>query len=227
MYRRAPFGDLAEFTVLDTRQYRTDQPCGDNLKPVCPGVFDPKATILGDAQEAWLKQTLDKSRAKWNIIANQVQLARIDSKPGPEEELSMDKWNGYEVCRDRVMKFLQQRKPTNPVVITGDIHSNWVADLKVDWKREKAPVVGTEFTGTSISSAGDGVEERPTTQSTYRENPHLKMFNGQRGYMLLTLTAAQCRADYRIVPYITRRGAPVRTHSSWAVENNQLGVHKI
>ena len=134
-----PYGDLAEFAVLDTRQYRTDQPCGDGTKTPCEGVFDPKATIMGDAQEAWLKETLDKSRAKWNIIANQVLMARIDQKPGPEEALSMDQWSGYEVCRDRLMKFLAERKPSNPIVITGDIHSNWVSDLKVDWKNEKSP----------------------------------------------------------------------------------------
>ena len=64
----------------------------------------------------------------------------------------MDQWSGYEACRDRLMRFLAERKPSNPIVITGDIHSNWVSDLKVDWKSEKPQVVGTEFTGTSISS---------------------------------------------------------------------------
>ncbi len=227
MYRRVSFGSLAEFTVLDTRQYRTDQPCGDGTKAPCEGVFDPKATILGDTQEAWLKDSLDKSRARWNIIANQVLMARIDLKPGSEEALSMDQWSGYEVCRNRMMQFLQERKPANPIVITGDIHSNWVSDLKVDWKDEKTPAVGTEFTGTSISSGGDGTDERPTTQDCYRENPHLKMFNGQRGYVMITLNAAQCRADYRVVPFVTKPGAPIGTHSSWVVENNRRGVQKV
>ncbi len=227
MYRRVSFGSLAEFTVLDTRQYRTDQPCGDGTKAPCEGVFDPKATILGDTQEAWLKDSLDKSRARWNIIANQVLMARIDLKPGSEEALSMDQWSGYEVCRNRMMQFLQERKPANPIVITGDIHSNWVSDLKVNWKDEKAPAVGTEFTGTSISSGGDGTNERPTTQACYRENPHLKMFNGQRGYVMITLNAAQCRADYRVVPFVTKPGAPIGTHSRWVVENNRRGVQKV
>ena len=226
MYRRVPYGGLVEFAVLDTRQYRTDQPCGDGTKVPCEGVFDPKATIMGDVQEAWLKGTLDKSPAKWNIIANQVLMARIDQKPGPEEALSMDQWSGYEVCRDRLMKFLAERKPSNPIVITGDIHSNWVADLKVDWKDEKSPVVGTEFTGTSISSGGDGVDERPTTKEVYAENPHLKMFNGQRGYVMVTLSDTQCRADYRVLPFVTKPGAPIRTHSSWLVENGHRGVQK-
>jgi alkaline phosphatase D len=227
LYRQLSFGKLAQFTVLDTRQFRTDQPCGDKTIAPCEGVYDPKATILGDEQEAWLKQSLDKSQSRWNIIANQVLMARIDQQPGPEEAVSTDQWSGYEVCRDRVMRFLADRKPSNPIVITGDIHSNWVSDLKVQWKDEKSPVVGTEFVGTSISSNGDGQDERPTTAGVYRENPHLKMFNGRRGYVLMTLNDAQCRADYRIVPFVTQHGAPVQTHSSWVVENNRLGVQKL
>lgn len=226
LYRTLSYGSLVQFSVLDTRQYRTDQPCGDKTTAPCPGTFDPSATILGDAQEAWLKTSLDRSHAKWNVIANQVLMARIDQKPGPEEAVSADQWSGYEVCRDRLMKFLDQRKPNNPVVITGDIHSNWVSDLKVNWKDEKAPVVASEFVGTSISSGGDGVDERPTTQGVYQENPHLKMFNGRRGYVTLTLNQKQCRADYRVVPYVTRPGAPIQTHSSWIVEDGQRGVQR-
>jgi alkaline phosphatase D len=96
----------------------------------------------------------------------------------------------------------------------------------VDWKDEESPVVGTEFTGTSISSGGDGVDERPTTKEVYAENPHLKMFNGRRGYVMVTLSDAQCRADYRVVPFVTKPGAPIRTHSSWVVENGHRGVQK-
>jgi alkaline phosphatase D len=226
MYRTVPFGDLVNFIVLDTRQYRTDQPCGDNRKHVCDGVFDPQATILGDEQEAWLKRELDRSHARWNVIANQVLMARIDSEPGPGETFSMDQWSGYEVCRDRVMKFLRDRRPNNPIVITGDIHTNWVSDLKVEWLNEKAPVVGTEFIGTSITTSGDGADDSPQSAAWYRENPTLKMFNARRGYVNVSLTKEHCQADYRVVPYVTKPGAPVKTHSSWVVDNGRLGVRK-
>ena len=227
LYRQLSFGRLAQCSVLDTRQYRTDQPCGDATTAPCTGVYDPKATILGDAQEDWLKKGLDKSSARWNIIANQVQMARIDLKPGPEEAVSTDQWSGYEACRDRLMRFLAERRPSNPLVITGDIHSNWVSDLKVQWKDEKSPVVGTEFTGTSISSGGDGVDEAANTAEWYRDNPHLKMYNSRRGYVLMTLTETECRADYRVVPFVTKPGAPIQTHSSWVVENGRTGVRKL
>src|SRR6185436_16818836 len=50
LYRRVGFGRLAEFFVLDTRQYRTDQPCGDGNKPPCAEALSPQATLLGDKQ---------------------------------------------------------------------------------------------------------------------------------------------------------------------------------
>ena len=226
LYRALDFGALARFTVLDTRQYRTDQPCGDGNRVGCMEALDPKGTILGAAQRDWMFSTLDKSPARWNVIAQQVLMARIDLKPGPEESLSMDQWSGYDADRNRVLEFLGKRKPANPIVITGDIHTNWVADLKADWKNEKSAVVGTEFVGTSISSGGDGSDERPTTAALYSENPHLKWFNARRGYVKCTVTAKEYRADYRIVPYVLKPRAPISTPTSWTVENGRTGVKK-
>ena len=226
LYRALDYGGLARFTVLDTRQYRTDQPCGDGNKAACAGVFHPQATILGAAQRDWLFQTLDRSPARWNVIAQQVLMARLDLATQEEETFSMDQWSGYEADRRRVLEFLGTRKPTNPIVITGDIHSNWVVDLKADWKEEKSAVLGTEFVGTSISSGGDGSEERPNTTAQYRRNPHLKWYNSRRGYVRCQVTAEQYRADYRVVPFVTRPGAAVETRSSWTVENGHTGVQK-
>ena len=49
LYRRLRFGDLAEFNALDTRQYRSDQPCGDGNKPPCPEALNPQATMMARA----------------------------------------------------------------------------------------------------------------------------------------------------------------------------------
>jgi alkaline phosphatase D len=98
LYRRLRFGDLAELSVLDTRQYRTDQPCGDGVKVVCPEALNPKATMLGAEQERWLFDNLDKSRTRWNVIAQQVMVARWASGKGEEMRMSMDKWAAYPVA---------------------------------------------------------------------------------------------------------------------------------
>ena len=139
LYRAFDWGDLASFHVLDTRQFRTDQPCGDRRGAACDGIFDPAATLLGETQERWLMDGLDGSTARWNVIPQQIMMARIDFTPGAGESYAMDVWAGYEVARRRLMEFLATRQPANPVVLTGDIHSNWVTDLKVDYGDPAAP----------------------------------------------------------------------------------------
>jgi alkaline phosphatase D len=227
LYRNLAYGDLAQFHVLDTRQYRTDQPCGDKTTAPCGGERDPNGTIMGTVQREWLFNGLAKSRATWNVIAQQVLMAKIDTDPGPAEAYSMDQWSGYEVERQRVMDFLAERKPSNPVVITGDIHSHWVADLKQDVRNEKSAIVGSEFTGTSISSAGDGADiPKDQYDGFLRANPHLKFFSRRRGYVSCQLTPQSYRADYRELAYVSKPGAPLTTAVSYVIENGKPGVQK-
>jgi alkaline phosphatase D len=227
LYRRLSFGSLAEFSVLDTRQYRTDQPCGDGNKPQCREALDPGATLLGREQERWLLDGLDRSKARWNIVAQQVLMAKVDRMAGPGQAYAMDQWSGYEAARRRVLQFLAERKPSNPVVLTGDIHSNWVCDLKADYDRSDSAVVGTEFVGTSISSGGDGIDMQELVAKYLPENPHVKFYNSQRGYVRCSVTPEAFRADYRIVPYVTRPDAPLQTRASFVVENGRPGAQRL
>ncbi|MFN3408938.1 MAG: alkaline phosphatase D family protein [Limisphaerales bacterium] len=221
LYRAARFGRLAEFFVLDTRQYRTDQPCGDKWQVPCPEAMNPDATLLGKVQREWLLHSLGRSAGRWNVLAQQVMMARVDRAPGPDVKVSMDQWPGYEQDRRRVLRHLRDRKIRNPVVLTGDIHSNWANELLCDFDAPEAPPVAVEFVGTSITSGGDGVEERKQTQAILAENPFVKFFNAQRGYVRCEVTPEAWRTDYRVVPFVTRRGAPLHTAKSLVVEAGQ------
>jgi alkaline phosphatase D len=226
LYRAFAWGDLASFHVLDTRQYRTDQPCGDG-RGVCDGVYDPAATPLGETQERWLMDGLDGSTARWSVIPQQIMMARVDYAPGDDESYALDMWGGYEVARRRLMEFLATRRPANPVVLTGDIHSNWVNDLKVDYRDPAAPVVGTELVVTSISSGGDGEDTRDSTAALLAENPQVRFFNAQRGYVRCDVTPDRCRADYQVVEYVTRPGSPISTRASFLVEDGRPGAQRL
>ena len=125
LHRTISFGRLAQFSVLDTRQYRTDQPCGDRAKPPCEAMFSPSASLLGRPQRDWLFESLDSSPASWNVLAQQVMMAHVDRTPGSDEAFNMDQWPGYVASRDRLLGFLRESRVRNPVVVTGDIHSNW------------------------------------------------------------------------------------------------------
>jgi phosphodiesterase/alkaline phosphatase D-like protein len=56
LYRGFRFGRLAEVSLLDTRQYRTDQPGAfpNDFGPVAVGVGNVGGTLTGQVQEAWL-----------------------------------------------------------------------------------------------------------------------------------------------------------------------------
>ncbi|WP_138502364.1 alkaline phosphatase D family protein [Nostoc sp. PA-18-2419] len=219
IFRRLDFGNLATFHVLDTRQYRTDQPCGDGTKERCAADFDPKATITGKRQEDWLYDGLNKSQTKWNIIAQQVVVAQIDMKPGEGGTYSMDKWDGYLASRDRLMHFLKQRKPSNPVVLSGDIHSNWAMNLKADFNNPQSTTVGSEFVCTSISSGGDGADSSPTVEAYLPDNPHIKFYNGQRGYVRCSVTPTTWKTDYLVVSKVTTLDGTISKRASFVVEN--------
>jgi len=224
LYRPFSYGTLASISMLDTRQYRTDQPCGDNVQLVCDEARDPRATLLGAAQEKWLLERLDRSRTGWNFLAQQIPMARLDRFPGPERRYSMDKWDGYEQSRARLLRFLGSRKPSNPVTLAGDVHNNWVNDLRRDADDPKTPVVATEFVGTSITSAGDGSDMSATMKAMVSENECVRFANDQRGYVRFDLTPKELRADFRVVEYVSKPGAPIKTRASFVVEDGHPGA---
>jgi alkaline phosphatase D len=128
-------------------------------------------------------------------------------------------------ARNRLLNFLNQRQPSNPVVISGDIHSSWVHDLKLDFSNPNSPTVGTEFVGTSITSDFPTAFIAPS-QAALPNNPHTKFFNGAyRGYVRCKLTPERWQSDYRVVSSIVDLNASVKTLASFVVQNGQPGAH--
>ena len=228
LYRKVSFGSLADFFVLDTRQYRTDQPCdGKNVWP-CKGAFDPKATLLGAEQKKWLKGGLAESKSAWNVLAQQVMFAPADRLPGEKEGRSMDQWPGYERERRELLDFFGEAKVRNPVVLTGDIHSNWANDLVAgepstdEGRTGKA--VATEYVGTSISSSGNGSARSDYATAMTTENPFVKFYNAQRGYVQCEVTPTLWRSDFQVVGFVDKPGAPLTTAARFVTEAGEPGV---
>lgn len=224
LYRKLSFGRLAEFLVLDTRQYRTNQPNNDKASDLDEDALNPKNTMLGAKQAAWLKAALLQSTATWNVLAQQVMMGMVDLTAGENHTYSMDQWPGCAHERIELMKFIGERRVPNPVVLTGDIHSSWVNDLRGDDRDLKTPIVATEFVGTSISSGGNGVKELKGANVLLAENPFVRFHNRQRGYVRCTVTRDNWTSDYQIVEEVTRPGAPVVTRGSFVVEVGKPGA---
>jgi len=226
-YRRFAWGDLAQVNILDTRQYRSDQPCGDGKKTreACPEALLPERTMLGDEQEAWLFDGLGQSTSRWNILAQQVMMMQHDrSKKEDVERYHMDKWDGAVAARDRLLGFVDEYRVPNLVVLTGDVHENWAGELKADFNEPTSATLGHEFVATSISSSGDGKDQRNGTAKRLAQNPHMKFFNNQRGYVLCDVTPSLWTTHCRVVDYVSQPGAVIRTRHSLSIEQGKPGL---
>jgi len=218
LYRRLPWGDLASLTVLDTRQYRSDQvPC---RKADCAEAFDPSRVMLGGEQQAWLLNGLAGSPARWNVLAQQVPFFG-DSTTG----LGPDKWDGYRVARQQILDLLSTGRVPNPVVLTGDIHSNLAVDLKADFQNPESATVGSEFVGTSITSFGNARATANFDPSA--DNPQIKFSGNGRGYVICRLSPQAWRADYRVVDTVEQPESGVQTAASFVIEAGRRGLQRV
>ncbi|MFJ3949151.1 alkaline phosphatase D family protein [Streptomyces libani] len=224
LHRRLQYGQLAQFDILDTRQYRSDQAYGDGWHAPGPESQDPARTLTGAAQERWLIDGWRQSSARWNVLPQQVTFSERRNATGPGYQLSMDAWDGYAASRDRVLAGAESAGVDNLVVLTGDVHVHYAFDIKKDFKDPGSRTAGVELVTTSIASGKDGAD-KPANWDTYlAANPHLKFYNGRRGYLTVTLEQDAARADFRTVSAVTTPGAPVRTAASFVSEAGDPGL---
>jgi alkaline phosphatase D len=224
IYRQLRFGSLIDMSVLDTRQWRSNQACGDGLK-TCPEALDPARTMLGPEQEAWLFENIARAGATWTVIGQQVlSFARDFVHVNPDARFNMDVWDGYVPARQRLYSRLKETRASNPVILSGDVHVHYGADLKMDFTDPRSETVGAEFTNTSISAGGDGADVAGNWEQIRSANPHIRYHSSRRGYIACTATPGSMRADFKILDRVTTPDAPVRVGGSLVVEAGRPGV---
>ncbi|KAB7843661.1 alkaline phosphatase D family protein [Streptomyces mobaraensis] len=222
LYRRFGYGDLVRFDVLDTRQYRSDQAYGDGWQYPGPESEDPARTLTGAEQEAWLLDGFRESSALWNVVVQQVAFCQRKGNVG-RAKVSMDAWDGYPASRHRILQGARDAGVANLVVLSGDVHVHYAMDIKEDFDDPASATLGVEIVGTSVSSGFDGVERPDDWENVMRVNPHIKYYAERRGYVVVTFTPDAVRADYRVLPYATRPGAPVGTDASFVSRAGRPG----
>lgn len=212
-HRGFAYGDLAELLMLEERLSERSQQLttathvtafGPGFATTDPGYGDPSRTLLGDAQEAWLVGRLRQTPARWKLLGQGVMFAQLKA-PGANQAtdpglyfINGDQWDGYEPARNRLYAAIQgdtmNAKVDNLVVLTGDIHSSWAADLHPNPyntaaydKVSGAGSLGVEFVGTSVTSPGIDTDTTGAVAGAIRfYNPHFKYVNlTRRGYMLI------------------------------------------
>lgn len=111
------------------------------------------------------------------MIAQQTMMAQYDYDVGEVLSVNHDQWDGYVAARDRVVDFIERRRPTNPVVLTGDWHVTMVNDITSSFADPNAATVATEFLGNSLSSGGvGGPSWGDDMEAALAANPHVKHF---------------------------------------------------
>ncbi len=233
LYGRFAFGDLAEISMLDGRQYRSREACysppdygGGHLESnrSCPERLDAARSMLGAEQEAWLYDGMRAATARWNILGQDVLMAPFRQRqPAPEHDFaySTDRWDGYPANRTRLMQHIHGSRLRNPVVLGGDIHSFWATDLHLDPENPRSPIVASEFVGTSITSPGPGYDYMMRDMA---ENPHVRFFDSrERGYLSIDVTRKDLTARMQTVSDIREPKATRATLKTFVIEDGRPG----
>lgn len=225
LYRRLSWGRLATFHMMDTRQYRDDQACGDGWKR-CPDADDPRRSITGARQEEWLLDGFRRSRARWDLLGQQVFFSQRDRDTGPNKETSQDSWDGYTASRGRITRGWVDAGVRNPVVLTGDVHNHWAGEVKSDFDDPTGESIGVELVASSITTGGNGSDGDPADNPLIPNNPHLKFFNAQRGFVATRITPNELTADFLVVPTVAEPGSSIHSRATFVVADRDRTLHQ-
>ncbi len=214
-YRQYRFGQLLDARMLNTRNWRTDQPCNDRYGTWCEGVNDPKAEVLGRTQEDWLVNGLKARPARWNALLQQIMMMDLDRARAETRTINTDSWAAYTAPRDRLLDRLAG--VPNLVVLTGDEHQHIVGEVRKTGAAPETPAAAVEFVTTSISSGSDGPGERSEHAEWLRRNPGLAHIHDQRGYSLMTIDRNGWQAEMKVVDTVRRPGGRLSTQARFHV----------
>ncbi|WP_295760627.1 alkaline phosphatase D family protein [Undibacterium sp.] len=245
IYRSFDFGNLVSLHMLDTRLIGRDKQLSFANYMGAGGAFDaakftadmanPARQLMGAEQTAWLQAQMGKSSATWQILGQQVLMARMNI-PAPlvlqqitfanyitlvgkaqaapaslttEEKLilaqpaipyNLDAWDGYAVARETVFG-TAKALDKNLIALAGDTHNTWASDLA----DMTGAAVGVEFGVTSVTSPGfEDIfpKEDPAVLAAGLEQligPLVYAETKNRGFMIVTATPAETRAEWRYV----------------------------
>ncbi|MEC5164176.1 MULTISPECIES: alkaline phosphatase D family protein [unclassified Janthinobacterium] len=235
IYQRYDWGRLARLHVLDDRQYRSHHACpkagmggSNSVGPRdCAALRETGRGMLGAAQQAWLEEGLRTSPARWNILAQQTLMAQASQVPVARDgdgRFWTDGWDGYPMARQRLFDALQSSRAANPLVLSGDVHTFYAAELRRDPLRPPSarnPVLATEFCGTSITSPS---RPQARTEQYVAMNPHIQYGRSdKRGFMLLEVTPARTTTLFQGLADVHDANSALATVASFSVRDGQPG----
>jgi alkaline phosphatase D len=224
VHARYDFGQLVRFHVVDGRQHRSPQACKPHKRvgPDCTERTKADRTMLGAAQERWLRTGIVAAPTRWNVIAQPVLMTRAILRVRGEPRFATNPWDGYPAARRRLLRAIETAGARSCVVFSGDAHRCVVSDLKVDFTRPRDPVIATELCGPSLTSPGAAQRQ---TEALKRANPHISFADSaHRGYFLVELTPDACSARLRVLADASDPDTTVSTLARFEVRSGRPGV---
>lgn len=237
-------GDLAELVMLEERLVARSQQLGGNTAlggstfRQTGDYLDPARQLLGAAEESWLATTLRGSSARWKLVGQGVMFAQLKvageaNAAGGGVFVNPDQWDGYPPARDRVFEILRGGAGgpalDDVVILTGDIHSSWAADLTPD-PNNPDPAAGgydaasgagsraVEFVVPSVTSPGLPRFDTVLTTELKAANPHFKYIDlTRRGYLLLDVDATRVVGEWWYVNGVASSGSGESFGAAWQV----------
>jgi alkaline phosphatase D len=235
VYRSLRFGRHAELILLDERQYRGDQPCGDMVGPDCADRQNPRP-FLGAQQLAWAKAQLSASKATWKLIGNPTLM--MPTKAGPATYAPMDAWMGYPKEREDLIAHVASVQEV--AFLTGDFHTFLAGDVRPAESADRVSAVAPEFQSGSITSRTLGEGEGGVIPGANDQAPNtnpalidaLKQFNpwvhdadlDHHGYGVVEVSASELKVSYRRMKTIKQRSRDRLPDLSWTVAQGQRSL---
>jgi alkaline phosphatase D len=216
------FGSLVDLLLLEQRLVARSPQLPSNTSTTNvfteSGAFaDPSRQMLGSEEEEWLAAKLRVSTAKWKLVGQGVMFAQVKIEPGTSASgggrfVNADQWDGYQSARDRVYDLIKGTGTApavdNVVILTGDAHSSWAADLTQDPNNPDVgsggynPLTGAgsravEFVGTSVTTPAL-IDTGGVAETALRViNPHFKYIElTKHGYMLVDADSSRVVCEW-------------------------------
>lgn len=232
LYQRLAFGNLAAFIVVDTRQFRSKRPCVDpkdwrSRVVSCAEIQDPAQTVLGDGQEYWLQWLIGDGTSQWTSLVQTTLFSRLDQKDAEGRyAANQGSWDAYPLARQRILDLVSARKARDVVVIGGDKHAFFAADVKADFGKAGSPVIASEFVATSITSIS-AAYERTLKAIAAGDNGHIRYFDDRRrGYARAEITPSAWTVDFRQADTVFSRTPAFSTQRRFVVAAGKAGVQE-
>ncbi len=210
-FRRFSFGDLATLSVIETRQNRSQQVPTTAGGAPNPALAAPDRHLPERAQLSWLTSALAAAGPVWHLIGNQTVFTRVFTLPRagvvPGSVFNADQWDGYQADQTSLLQAMARAGGTDPVVLTGDIHSSWANDLPTDYegyRLDRRSSVGVEFVCPSITSdgfkevlGGSAATAQAVTGAFQAVNPWVRYLEGiGHGFAVLDVTPERVQTDF-------------------------------